>query len=243
MMPKYFAEHSRRGMATISLRPVKVSSFYPIFITFRTRECECACAQTKSKAQKHSLYLRKGQFILCWRFSFNKTKKQRKTERNVSTPISFRFFLFLFLLSAFRLDNMIRIYDSTTVRYKLQNEIIARDMNWCILDIAFSPGSEYFIYSTWSSCCKYYHKNKKRIKLETNLIISLVHLSRINGTSQQLKPLYLQPSKSSFCIFSLAFSNCGDQIIGGGSDGCLYIYDLVMAKRTFRCPVSILTYA
>lgn len=67
-----------------------------------------------------------------------------------------------------------------------------------------------------------------------------VHLSRINGTSHQLKPLYLQPSKSSFCIFSLAFSNCGDQIIGGGSDGCLYIYDLVMAKRTFRCPVSII---
>lgn len=70
-----------------------------------------------------------------------------------------------------------------------------------------------------------------------------VHLSRINGTSQQLKPLYLQPSKSSFCIFSLAFSNCGDQIIGGGSDGCLYIYDLVMAKRTFRCPVSRSVYS
>lgn len=68
---------------------------------------------------------------------------------------------------------------------------------------------------------------------------SLVHLSRINGTSHQLKPLYLQPSKSSFCIFSLAFSNCGDQIIGGGSDGCLYIYDLVMGKRTFRCPVNV----
>lgn len=65
-----------------------------------------------------------------------------------------------------------------------------------------------------------------------------MHLSRINGTPHQLKPLYLQPSKSSFCIFSLAFSNCGDQIIGGGSDGCLYIYDLVLAKRTFRCPVS-----
>lgn len=66
-----------------------------------------------------------------------------------------------------------------------------------------------------------------------------VHLSRIDGTLHQLKPLYLQPSKSSFCIFSLAFSNCGDQIIGGGSDGCLYIYDLKQAKRTFRCPVII----
>ncbi|XP_031619571.1 DDB1- and CUL4-associated factor 11 [Contarinia nasturtii] len=112
-------------------------------------------------------------------------------------------------------DNMIRIHDSTTMRYKCQNEIMAKDVNWCILDIAFSPDSEHFVYSTWSNC---------------------LHLSRIDGTSHQLKPLYLQPSKSSFCIFSLAFSNCGDQIIGGGSDGCLYIYDLVMAKRTFRCP-------
>lgn len=76
------------------------------------------------------------------------------------------------------------------------------------------------------------------IRSFSNSILT-VHLSRINGTSHQLKPLYLQPSKSSFCVFSLAFSNCGDQIIGGGSDGCLYIYDLVLAKRTFRCPVII----
>lgn len=85
-----------------------------------------------------------------------------------------------FLLSFFCLDNMIRIYDSTTVRYKCQNEIIARDMNWCILDIAFSPGSEYFIYSTWSSCCKcwndalrYPQKKKTMMKFETNLKFSL----------------------------------------------------------------------
>lgn len=141
-------------------------------------------------------------------------------------------------------DNMIRIHDSTTMRYKCQNEIIAKDVNWCILDIAFSPGSEYFVYSTWSSCRKYliqWKKKKTYRKMTLFLIIFFfhsVHLSRINGTSHQLKPLYLQPSKSSFCVFSLAFSNCGDQIIGGGSDGCLYIYDLVMAKRTFRCPVS-----
>lgn len=245
MMPKYFAEHSRRGMATISLRPVKVSSFYPIFISshawtlnMRTQTQPKSTAQTFTLPSERAIYL-------CLRFSFDETKKQRKRERNVSTPIWFCSFFFLF-----RLDNMIRIYDSTTMRYKCQNEIIARDMNWCILDIAFSPGSEYFIYSTWSSCCKcwnmsHYRKRKEKIKFKSkiqnfhnHLRNRTVHLSRINGTSQQLKPLYLQPSKSSFCIFSLAFSNCGDQIIGGGSDGCLYIYDLVMAKRTFRCPVS-----
>lgn len=67
----------------------------------------------------------------------------------------------------------------------------------------------------------------------------IVHLSHIDGTSMQLKPLFLQPAKASFCIFSLAFSNCGDQIIGGGSDGCIYNYDLKAEHRTFRSQVSI----
>lgn len=133
MMPKYFAEHSRRGMATISLRPVKVSSVYPIFT--------------------HSLYLRKGQFIcIFWTFSINVSKKTPTTTTTEQYAVFI--YCFCFFLPFIRLDNMIRIYDSTTVRYKCVNEIIARDMNWCILDIAFSPGSEYFIYSTWSSCCK-----------------------------------------------------------------------------------------
>lgn len=65
-----------------------------------------------------------------------------------------------------------------------------------------------------------------------------MHLSNIDGTSMQLKPLFLQPAKASFCIFSLAFSNSGDQIIGGGSDGCIYNYDLKAERRTFRSQVS-----
>lgn len=66
----------------------------------------------------------------------------------------------------------------------------------------------------------------------------LVYINRINGNTQQLQPLFLQPLKQSFCIFSLAFSNCGEEIIGGGSDGCLYIYDRVVDRRTLRIPVS-----
>lgn len=54
----------------------------------------------------------------------------------------------------YKTDNMIRIHNSTTMKYKCQNEIVAKDVNWCILDIAFSPGGEYFVYSTWSPCCK-----------------------------------------------------------------------------------------
>lgn len=51
-------------------------------------------------------------------------------------------------------DSMIRVFDSTTSEYPLINEIMARDVSWCMLDIAFSPNSQNFAYSTWSSCSK-----------------------------------------------------------------------------------------
>lgn len=140
-------------------------------------------------------------------------------------------------------DNMIRIHNSTNPKYKLESEICAKDVNWCILDIAFSPCGNYFVYSTWSPCSKLFHSC---FQLERFLnvfilshLISLVNLSPIEGSSIDLKPLLLEPSKSSFCIFSLAFTNCGEQIIGGGSDGCLYIYDLKIGRRTLKITVSI----
>lgn len=53
-----------------------------------------------------------------------------------------------------------------------------------------------------------------------------------------MQPLCLQPTKSSFCIFSVAFAENGKEVIGGGSDGCLYIYDLVENRRTLQIPVA-----
>lgn len=72
-------------------------------------------------------------------------------------------------------DNMIRIHDSTTMRYKCQNEIIAKDVNWCILDIAFSPGSEYFVYSTWSSCCKCHSVFSRKINMILYFILDSIN--------------------------------------------------------------------
>lgn len=52
-------------------------------------------------------------------------------------------------------DSVIRIHDSSTPQYKRVNEIAAKNINWCILDVAFSPNGQYFAYSTWSSSSKY----------------------------------------------------------------------------------------
>lgn len=54
----------------------------------------------------------------------------------------------------------------------------------------------------------------------------------------QLESLSLNPTKPNFCIFSVAFSNCGQQVIGGGSDGGLYIYDLTANRNTYHVPVE-----
>lgn len=51
-------------------------------------------------------------------------------------------------------DSVIRVHDSSTPHYKRVNEIAAKNINWCILDVGFSPNGQYFAYSTWSSCSK-----------------------------------------------------------------------------------------
>lgn len=114
-------------------------------------------------------------------------------------------------------DHLLRVFDSSTTKYRRINEIEARDVSWCILDITFSPNDEYFAYSTWTTC---------------------LHLSKVNGDSSDLQCLSLEPDKPRFCIFSLAFSNCGKQIIGGSNNGYLYIYDRAVGATTLKVPVA-----
>lgn len=52
------------------------------------------------------------------------------------------------------LDQKIRIYRSDRGVYKLLRTIHARDVGWSIIDVAFSPDQEHFVYSTWSTACK-----------------------------------------------------------------------------------------
>lgn len=107
---------------------------------------------------------------------------------------------------------------------------------WCILDLAFSPDDQYFVYSTWSKCCKF--PSVTLINYLWNDMSFLVHISRINGNNNEdLQCLYLQVDQPRFCVFSLSFSSCGKEIINGTSDGCIYIYDRYLNQRTLKIPV------
>lgn len=113
-------------------------------------------------------------------------------------------------------DQEIRIFDSSTSNYKELNHITAKHVSWCILDIAFSPCSQYFAYSTWAEC---------------------LHICPLNGDDDDIRCLNLNTNVNRFGAFSLAFSNNGSEIISGGSDSSVYIFDREMNERTLRVPV------
>lgn len=59
-----------------------------------------------------------------------------------------------------------------------------------------------------------------------------MHISSINEEKQE--PLSLVNTSRRFCIFSVAFSNDGKEILGGSNDGDLYIFDRELNHRTLK---------
>lgn len=111
MMPKYFAVHSHQGMEIISLRPVKVSSFYPIFIITcdyirnTTNERVKINKTHSTRIQRQDIHLlSKGQFIcICAFYETQKSRRERKRRiRRIRYAVYFDINLILFL--SFLLD-------------------------------------------------------------------------------------------------------------------------------------------
>ncbi|KAF4532424.1 hypothetical protein B566_EDAN003877 [Ephemera danica] len=110
-------------------------------------------------------------------------------------------------------DRNLRLYHAKEGQFSLFNTIQARDVGWSILDTAFSPDGQYVVYSSWSEC---------------------IHLVNIHGDPDNQEALPLSPDDRRFCIFSLAFSEDGREILGGGNDGYLYVYDRECQQRCLR---------
>ncbi|KRT85038.1 WD40 domain-containing protein [Oryctes borbonicus] len=110
-------------------------------------------------------------------------------------------------------DQQIRIYKSDRGVYKLLKTIHARDVGWSIIDVAFSLNQEHFVYSTWSTA---------------------LHLCSVDGDPEKQIPLCLVNTSRRFCIFSVAFSSDGREILGGANDGFLYIYDTQRNQRSLQ---------
>lgn len=76
-------------------------------------------------------------------------------------------------------------------------------------------------------CCRY-------IQLFFFLFSFLVHLCNVYDEVERHEVLPLCPAVQRFCIFSLAFSQDGNEVLGGANDGHLYVYDCEKRQRTLR---------
>uniref|UniRef100_A0A673CPK9 DDB1- and CUL4-associated factor 11 n=1 Tax=Sphaeramia orbicularis TaxID=375764 RepID=A0A673CPK9_9TELE len=110
-------------------------------------------------------------------------------------------------------DQNIRLYDTSRGRFHLRRTVKARDVGWSVLDVCFTPDAHHVLYSSWSD---------------------YIHLCSIDGDSENHTALDLNPDERRFCVFSLAASTDGKEILGGANDGCLYVFDLDQNKRTLK---------
>ncbi|KAJ3611881.1 hypothetical protein NHX12_021894 [Muraenolepis orangiensis] len=115
-------------------------------------------------------------------------------------------------------DQNIRLYDTTRRRFNLLRTVKARDVGWSVLDVCFTPDTRHILYSSWSD---YIH-------------VCSVDGDSADGDSECHMALDLSPDERRFCVFSLAASTDGKEILGGANDGCLYVFDREQNKRTLK---------
>ncbi|XP_026879764.2 DDB1- and CUL4-associated factor 11 [Electrophorus electricus] len=110
-------------------------------------------------------------------------------------------------------DQNIRLYDTRRGGFTLKRTIKARDVGWSVLDVCFTRDSRSVLYSSWSD---------------------YIHVCSIDGEHQTHIALDLNPDERRFCVFSLAASTDGTEILGGANDGCLYVFDREQNRRTLK---------
>uniref|UniRef100_A0A3Q4I4M2 Ddb1 and cul4 associated factor 11 n=1 Tax=Neolamprologus brichardi TaxID=32507 RepID=A0A3Q4I4M2_NEOBR len=111
-------------------------------------------------------------------------------------------------------DQNIRLYDTSRGRFHLWRTVKARDVGWSVLDVCFTPDAHHVLYSSWSDYM-------------SNLCVCVCAV------------VLCSPDERRFCVFSLAASTDGKEILGGANDGCLYVFDLEQNKRMLKVSVSL----
>jgi WD repeat-containing protein 23 len=108
-------------------------------------------------------------------------------------------------------DSTITIYDTNS--WKPIKTSRARDIGWSIISTDFSPDGRWLIYSSWSD---------------------YVHIINTSGEHETHESLDMRPNGGRFCLFSSKFSPDSREILGGSSDGFIYIYDIDRRERIER---------
>ncbi|KAG5898105.1 hypothetical protein JTB14_027462 [Gonioctena quinquepunctata] len=111
-------------------------------------------------------------------------------------------------------DHILRLYNSGNGSYKFMHSLRSKASGWSIIDVAFSPDGKHFVFTTWASS------------------LFLCSTNETNDEHERLK-LDMQDQYSS-CTFSVVFSSDGKELLGGGNDKCVRIYDLERRTQTVK---------
>ncbi|KAK7576357.1 hypothetical protein V9T40_012643 [Parthenolecanium corni] len=114
-------------------------------------------------------------------------------------------------------DRTLHLYDSSTSHYTRLKQEKGKDIDWSILDAAFTPDGNTVIFSSWSNN---------------------IHAWRIHDDSDQAgsaqDKLAIDVEESRFACFSVSVSYDGHYALAGANDGCIYLYDRHSDKLTLR---------
>ncbi|XP_025248519.1 DDB1- and CUL4-associated factor 11 isoform X1 [Theropithecus gelada] len=209
----------------------------PVDATPDTRELECNEIKTQVElatgqlglrraAQEHSFprMLHQRERGLCHRGSFSLGEQSRVISHFLPNDLGFtdsysqKAFCGIYskdgqiFMSACQ-DQTIRLYDCRYGRFRKFKSIKARDVGWSVLDVAFTPDGNHFLYSSWSD---------------------YIHICNIYGEGDTHTALDLRPDERRFAVFSIAVSSDGREVLGGANDGCLYVFDREQNRRTLQ---------
>ncbi|TMS08923.1 DDB1- and CUL4-associated factor 11 [Larimichthys crocea] len=137
-------------------------------------------------------------------------------------------------------DQNIRLYDTSRGRFHLRRTVKARDVGWSVLDVCFTPDAQHVLYSSWSDYIHYFLLTIPQCSVsqftdnKKNCRVNPLPVSDDPQAFRKHSLAYAAPDERRFCVFSLAASTDGNEILGGANDGCLYVFDLEQNKRTLK---------
>uniref|UniRef100_A0A672T4F0 DDB1- and CUL4-associated factor 11 n=1 Tax=Sinocyclocheilus grahami TaxID=75366 RepID=A0A672T4F0_SINGR len=124
-------------------------------------------------------------------------------------------------------DQNIRLYDTSRGRFTLKKTVKARDVGWSILDVCFTPDARCVLYSSWSDYSK----------------IGPGHLNCFVGTTVIYSSNAYLPDERRFCVFSLAASTDGKEILGGMTHVNLVVYLVIFQIDAHEDDVNAVAFA
>ncbi|KAA8498558.1 DDB1- and CUL4-associated factor 11 [Porphyridium purpureum] len=91
-----------------------------------------------------------------------------------------------------------------TYGWRLQGLILPQSVGWAVVDVDVSPRMDWLAYTSWSNS---------------------ISLARLDGSQNYAIELD-RCSGDVMCLFSIQHTSDGREIVGGGSDACIYFADL-----------------